>query len=79
MVAIVTLAKDCNHNNPAIKQTQTIAVQGWKSCLQLIDLNLSHFKTVEDVELNVIESRPPWTALPPYQISWKSTKRFKSY
>jgi hypothetical protein len=31
MVAIVTLAKDCiccNHNNPTIKQSQTIAVKG---------------------------------------------------
>jgi hypothetical protein len=50
MVAIVTLAKDCmlcNHNNPTINQSQTIAVQG----LQLTTLNLNHFKTVEDMGL----------------------------
>jgi hypothetical protein len=37
MVAIVTLTKDCmwNHNNKTIKQSQTIAVQDWKSCLHL--------------------------------------------
>jgi hypothetical protein len=69
----------CNHNNPTIKQSQTIAVQAWKSCLQLTNLNLNHFKMVEDMPLKIIASRSPWMALPPYQISWKSTKRFKSY
>jgi hypothetical protein len=46
MVAIVTLSKDrmwSNHNNPTIKQSQTISVQGWKSCLQLTALNLNQF------------------------------------
>jgi hypothetical protein len=36
MVGIVTLATDfvwCNHNNQTIKQSQTIALQDWKSCL----------------------------------------------
>jgi hypothetical protein len=31
------------------------------------------------VGLKVIALSFPWMALPPYQISWKSTKRFKSY
>jgi hypothetical protein len=80
VVTIVTLAKDCmwyNHNNPTIKQSQTTAVQGWKSCLQQTTLNLNHFKMVEDTGLKIITSRSIWMALPPYQISWKSTKRFK--
>jgi hypothetical protein len=80
VVTIVTLAKDCmwcNHNNPTIKQSQTIAMQGWKSCLQQTTLNLNHFKMVEDTGLKIITSRSIWMALPPYQISWKSTKRFK--
>jgi hypothetical protein len=62
MVAIVTLAKDCmlcNHNNPTIKQSQTIAVQGWKSYLQLTTLNLNHFKTVEDMGLKMTALRSP--------------------
>jgi hypothetical protein len=72
MVAIVTLAKDCmwcNDHNPTIKQSQTFAVKGWKSCLQLTNLNLDQFKMVEDMELNIIALRSPWLALAPYQIS----------
>jgi hypothetical protein len=82
MVAIVTLAKECmwcNHNNPAIKQIKIIAVQGWKSSLQLTNLNLYRFKIFEDMGLKIIASRSPWLALPPYQISWKCTKWFESY
>jgi hypothetical protein len=82
VVAIVTLPKDrvwWNHNNLTIKQSQTIAVQGWKSCLQLTVLNLNHFKMVETMRIKIIASRSPWMASPPYQISWKSTKRFRSY
>jgi hypothetical protein len=81
MVAIVKLAKDCrwcNHNNPKIKQSQNIYVQGWKSCLQLTTLNLNYYQTVEDMELKIIASRSTWMAIPLYQI-WKFTKRFKSY
>jgi hypothetical protein len=29
--------------------------------------------------LKIVASRFSCMALPPYQISWKSTKRFKSY
>jgi hypothetical protein len=50
MVAIVTSPKDCmwsKQNNPTIKQSQTIAVQGWKACLQLTALHLNHFKMIE--------------------------------
>jgi hypothetical protein len=78
MVAIVTFANDCkwsNHNHPTIKQSQTTAVQSSKSCLQLTTLNLNHFRTVEDIGLKIIALRSPWM----YQISWKTTKRFKSY
>jgi hypothetical protein len=72
MFAIVTLAKDCmwcNHNNTTIKQSQTTALQGWKSCLQLTTLNLKHFKMVEIMGLKIIASKSPWMALPPYHIS----------
>jgi hypothetical protein len=67
MVAIVTLAKDCmwsNHNNAIITQTQTITVQGWKSCPQLTTLNLNHFNVVEDMKLKINASRSTWMALP---------------
>jgi hypothetical protein len=63
LVAIVTSAKDClwcKHNNTTIKQSQTIAVQDWKSCLQLTTLNLNHFKMVEDMGLKIIASRSTW-------------------
>jgi hypothetical protein len=46
---------------------------------QLTTLNLNHFKMVEDKGLKIITSRSPWMALPPYQISWKCTKRLDSY
>jgi hypothetical protein len=71
VVAILTTAKYCmwcNRNNPTIKQSQTIAVQGWKSCLELTTLNLKHFKKVEDMELKIIALRSPWMALCRYQI-----------
>jgi hypothetical protein len=41
------------------------------------NLNLNHFKMVEDMGLKITASRSTWMALPPYQISWKSTKRLK--
>jgi hypothetical protein len=55
-----------HNNNPTIKQSKTITVQGWKSCRQLTTSNLSHFKMVEDmgsnycveVHLNGITSLP---------------------
>jgi hypothetical protein len=56
LVAMVTLVTDCmscNHDNPTTKQSQTIAVQGWKSCLQLTNLNLNHFKMAEDMGLKI--------------------------
>jgi hypothetical protein len=62
MVAIVTLAEDCmwyNHDNPTIKQSQSAAVQGWKSYPQVTTLNLNLFKTVEDTGLRIIASRSP--------------------
>jgi hypothetical protein len=68
-----------HQKNSTIKQSQTIAVLGWKSCLQLTTLNLHHFNVVEDVGLSIIASRSPRMALPPYQISWKSAKQFESY
>jgi hypothetical protein len=45
----------------------------------LTNLNLSNFKMIEAMGLKIIASRSSWIALPPYQISWKSTKQFKSY
>jgi hypothetical protein len=55
----------CNHNNPTIKQSQTIAVQGRKSCLKLTTLNLNHSKTVEDMELKIWHWGPlEWHYLP---------------
>jgi len=45
----------------------------------LTNLNLNNFKMIEAMGLKIIASRSPWMALPLYQISWKSTKRFKSY
>jgi len=56
MVAVVTLAVCvcvctsmwCNHNNPTIKHSQTIDVQGWKSCQLYTDwLRISIHRTVE--------------------------------
>jgi hypothetical protein len=61
MVAVVTLAKDCmwcNHNNPTIKQSQTIAMHGWKSCMQLSNLNLNNFKMLEDMGLKILHRGP---------------------
>jgi hypothetical protein len=66
-----------NHNNPTIKQFQTNAVQGWKSYLQLRNLNLNYIKMIEDTGLKISVLKSPWMALPLRQISWKSTKRFK--
>jgi hypothetical protein len=43
------------------------------------NLNLILTKMVEAMGLKIIASRSPWMASPAYQISWKSTKRFKSY
>jgi hypothetical protein len=69
MVAIVTLAKTVydvikitqqsnNSNNKiTIKQPQTIAVQGRKSCPQLATLDLNHFKIVEDMGLKIMALR----------------------
>jgi hypothetical protein len=42
-------------------------------------LNLNSFKMTEAMRLKMTESRSSWMALSPYQISWNSTKRFKSY
>jgi hypothetical protein len=42
-------------------------------------LNLNNFKRIESIGLRIIASRFHWMALPPYQIPWISTKRFKSY
>jgi hypothetical protein len=61
------------------KHSQTIADQGWKSCFCLKDVNINHFKMVETVGLKIIALRPPWMASAPYQISWKSTKQFRSW
>jgi hypothetical protein len=36
----------------------TIAVQGWKSSLQLTILNLNHFKMVEDTGLKILHLGP---------------------
>jgi hypothetical protein len=54
-------------------------MQDWKSCLQVIILNLNNFKMVKNMGLKITASRSTWMVLPPYQISWKSTKQFKSY
>jgi hypothetical protein len=45
----------------------------------LTTLNLNNFKIIEAMGLKIIASRSPWMALPLYQISWNSTKRFKHY
>jgi hypothetical protein len=42
-------------------------------------LNLSSYKMIEAMGLKIIASRSPWIALPLYQISRNSTKRFRSY
>jgi hypothetical protein len=42
-------------------------------------LEFNNFKMIEAMRLKIIASMSPWMALTPYQISWKSTKRFKSY
>jgi len=34
---------------------------------------------IEAMGLKIIALRSPWISLRPYQISWKFTKRFKSY
>jgi hypothetical protein len=63
------------------KQSQTTAEQGWKSCIQLTDLNLNHFKMAEAMGWNITASTSLWMASPPppHQISWKSTKWFKRW
>jgi hypothetical protein len=48
-----------HNNNPTIKQPQTIAVQGWKSCLKLTILNLNHFNMVQDMVLKLNAWRSP--------------------
>jgi hypothetical protein len=47
------------------KQSQTIAEQGWKSCIQLTDLNLNHFKMAEATGWNITASTSLWMASPP--------------
>jgi hypothetical protein len=44
----------------------------------LTAMNLNNFKMIEAMGLKIIASRSTWMALPPYQKSWKSTKRIKS-
>jgi hypothetical protein len=39
------------------KQSQTTAVQGWKSCTQLTTLNLNHFKMLGAMGLTINASR----------------------
>jgi hypothetical protein len=34
---------------------------------------------VETMGVKNVETRSPWMVLPPYKISWKSTKWFKTY
>jgi hypothetical protein len=73
---MVTSAKDgtwCNHKNLTLLNNPNPLL----SKAHLTTLNLSHFKMVEAMGLKIITSRFPWMALPPYQISWKSTKQFK--
>jgi hypothetical protein len=49
------------------------------SKVHLTTLNVINFKMIEGMGLEMIASRPPLMALPPYQILCKSTKRFRSY
>jgi hypothetical protein len=44
----------------------------------LTTINLNNFKMIEAMGLKINESRSPWM-ISPYQISWNSTKQFKSY
>jgi hypothetical protein len=44
----------------------------------LTNLNLNNSKMIEAMGLKIIASMSSWKALPLYQISWKSTKLFKS-
>jgi hypothetical protein len=69
----------CNHGNPTIQKSQTTVEQGWKSCTQLTTLNLSHFKYSWRNRIKIITSNSPSMALPPYQMSCKSTNWFKSW
>jgi hypothetical protein len=46
---------------------------------QLRSLNVRHFGIAQAARLKNVTSRPPWMAVPAYQISRKVTYRFKSY
>jgi hypothetical protein len=61
------LPRNINNTNPQFRKAY------------LTILNLNNFKVIEAMGIKIIVSKSPWVALPPYQISWKSTKRFKIY
>jgi hypothetical protein len=61
------------------KQPQNTAMQGWKSFIQLTNLNLNHFKMIKAMGLKIITSRSPLMMSPPYHFSWKSSTWFKSW
>jgi hypothetical protein len=42
-------------------------------------MNLNNFKKIQAMGLKIIAAMSPSMALPPYQVSWNSTKRFNSY
>jgi hypothetical protein len=52
-------------------------VDWWRYCIHLSSLSTSYFKTVETMGLKIVASRSLSTALPPYQISSKSTSQSK--
>jgi hypothetical protein len=56
-----------------------IAEQGWKSCIQLTNLNLNHIKMVEAMGLKIMALRSPWMASSPYKILLRCIKQFKSW
>jgi hypothetical protein len=75
---MVTSTKDgmwCNHGNPTMLNNSNPLL----SKAYLTNLNLIHFKMVEAMGLRITASRSPLMASPPYQISRKSTTRFKSW
>jgi hypothetical protein len=45
----------------------------------LTNMNLNNIKMIQAIGLQIIASRSPLMALPPYQTSRNSTKRLRSY
>jgi hypothetical protein len=82
MVALITMVtsdKDgmwCDRGNPTKLHKYLKPLLGKA---HLTNLNLSHFELVEAMGLKIIALRYTWMISAAYQISWKSTNRFKRY